>query len=253
MHSAPNRLCPSVSLTKHKAFTTKEATHIVNKSEDIPSADLVVLHVTTNDLTTMSASTAANNTKEFINDIKTRMEKPKIVLSLPINRQDQILLNDKVNGFNSLIREYLDGENAISLCQNRNLGIQGCMPDSRFLARDGVHLTPHGTSRLANNMRTSIETALNIPTRQMEDRKVEYRPIKSYRGQRQDHEGYRERRIKPAPRRGWNQPRENENNSSHQRENNNNGYHYQRKWGDEYDSYSGAGYPNTGNRWNSTY
>ena len=79
----------------------------------------------------------------------------KVVFSTIISRDDEPFLDAKAAAVNASIKlKYMNKPNVI-ICINENL------KDKKF-RHDKVHLTDHGASRLANNLKYKVAGALNI-------------------------------------------------------------------------------------------
>lgn len=81
------------------------------------------------------------------------------------------------------------GDSAVSLCDNSNLSNKG-HPITRFLSRDGYHLSSQGVNMMAANIRDEIDNALDLPKRMQ----------KTHDSQRS--QGYMDNRFNERGRRG---------------------------------------------------
>ena len=79
-----------------------------------------------------------------------------IVLSTIVAREDTCDIKDKIDSINANMKyKYRDNER-IFICDNTNLN------DEKFRMEDRIHLTQHGTSLLATNLKYKIAEALNV-------------------------------------------------------------------------------------------
>ena len=91
----------------------------------------------------------------------------KILLSAPTPRADSENLNARGQLISALLKqEYLESDK-VYFCEHGNLANKG-RAISRFIsAGDKYHLSEQGANVFAANLRDSIDTALNLPKRQM--------------------------------------------------------------------------------------
>jgi hypothetical protein len=86
----------------------------------------------------------------------------KIVLSLAPERADDASWDNKCRTVNSLLTDrYINNDSAV-LCLNDNIRIR----NGHIVESDGLHLTNSGTSRLAANLKRSLNTSLKIVSAQ---------------------------------------------------------------------------------------
>ena len=84
------------------------------------------------------------------------------MVSMETPRADDADINNRVLVANSLIRSTFYKKNNVSIIDNSNLAVQG-QPILRFLNQsDKVHLSRQGTSILANNIRSSLDTRFGL-------------------------------------------------------------------------------------------
>ena len=85
-----------------------------------------------------------------------------VMVSMETPRADDADINNRVLVANSLIRSTFYKKNNVSIIDNSNLAVQG-QPILRFLNQsDKVHLSRQGTSMLANNIRSSLDTRFGL-------------------------------------------------------------------------------------------
>ena len=92
--------------------------------------------------------------KELVEKASTKAK--KVIVSTIVKREDREQYNIKVEVINANIKYAYMNNDKVLVCDNRNLN------DSKFRVRDGIHLTPHGTSVLANNIKFKVAKALDI-------------------------------------------------------------------------------------------
>ena len=95
---------------------------------------------------------------EGIEDIinKALLKSKNIVLSTIVAREDEKDLKEKINVINANMKYTFRDNERIFICDNANLN------DEKFRWRDGIHLTQHGTSVLATNLKYKIAESLNV-------------------------------------------------------------------------------------------
>ena len=116
--------------------------------------EIIVLQAFTRDLENNSVDDMNNGIEHVINKALTKTE--KLVVSSIIAREDQDNLKTKINLINANLMHAYREDERIYICDNSNLG------DEKFRWKDRIHLTQHGTSLLATNLKYKIAEALNI-------------------------------------------------------------------------------------------
>ena len=122
--------------------------------DDIRKTDVIVVQALTRDL----AEKQVNEMIDGVNTVVTKAlsKAKKVVISLIVRRDDDIQLRAKAEVINANISyAYIDNQDVI-ICENVNLN------EKKYRKPDGVHLTTHGTSVLATNLKYKIADALNI-------------------------------------------------------------------------------------------
>ena len=154
-------LCDDINesiMSRERINTKKMQTHslaeIELKLNEIQNADVIVIQSLTNSLPQQSS----NEINKLINDsVYTALSKAKkVVVSTIIARDDEYIIHLKGELINSIIKYNYINEGRVVICNNDNLN------DNKFRVEDGIHLTPHGTSLLAVNLKYKIAEALNI-------------------------------------------------------------------------------------------
>ena len=125
-----------------------------NKLDEIEKIEVIVIQALTRDL----GGKDVEYMNEGINKVVTKAltKAQKVVVSTIIRRDDVKQIGAKAELVNAKLKyKYVDDDNVI-ICDNQNLY------DSKFRLDDGIHLTPHGTSVFATNLKHTIAKALNI-------------------------------------------------------------------------------------------
>ena len=87
---------------------------------------------------------------------KALMISKNIVISTIVAREDTHDIKYKIDSITANMKyKYRDNER-IFICDNTNLN------DEKFRREGGIHLTQHGTSLLATNLKYKIAEALNV-------------------------------------------------------------------------------------------
>ena len=153
-----DKLLKGVEVKKISAYTIQEAEQVI--SEMTSDTDAVIFQLITNDVKSQSSSLLiAENFKVLIEKTMDKFPNASIVLSNPPIRMDDSQLNLRSNIVSGILNEYFK-DTAVICLLNENV---------TFLTRDGVHLTPSGTSRLARNMKETIAQIFNLEPVQNHD------------------------------------------------------------------------------------
>ena len=122
--------------------------------DEIENTEIIVVQAFTRDIGNLEVHEMNDRINEIVTKALTKAQ--KVVVSTIVNREDKQHVGVKAELVNAHIKyTYLNHENVI-VCDNRNLN------ESKFRVRDGLHLTPHGISILATNLKYRIAEALNI-------------------------------------------------------------------------------------------
>ena len=106
--------------------------------------DYIILHVGTNNATNSTARDILDKLLQLKSKILNARKSCKVIISQPTLRSD----NGKAALTNHHICNLLEELN-IDIVKNRNIG-------SKHLGGKGLHLNPHGTARLALNLKAAI-------------------------------------------------------------------------------------------------
>ena len=125
-----------------------------SKLDDIEDAGVIVVQALTRD----TGNKGVDDIYEHINDVVTKASSKarKVVISTVINREDERNIREKVDLVNAHIKYKYINDEKIIICDNQNLN------DPKFRVNDGIHLTPHGISVLATNLKYKIAEALDV-------------------------------------------------------------------------------------------
>ena len=120
----------------------------------INNTDVIVVQALTRDLSNHEVSDMNNRINQVVDQALTKAN--KVVVNTIVNREDKRDIGAKAELVNAYVKyHYINNENVI-VCDNDNLR------DRKFRLPDGIHLTQHGTSIFANNMKYKIAEALKI-------------------------------------------------------------------------------------------
>ena len=132
---------------KTKKIWAPDLEQMETRLNEIENTEVIVIQALTRDL--------GKHDINYINDrinkvVEKALTKAKnVVISTIINREDEKDNGVKAEIVNAHIKyHYMNHEN-VTVCDNCNLN------DRKFRVRDGIHLTPHGTSIFATNMKYS--------------------------------------------------------------------------------------------------
>ena len=121
---------------------------------NVENTDVIVIQALTRDLSKHDINYMNSRINEVVNKALTKAK--KVVISTIVNREDKKDIGVKAGLVNAHIKyHYINHENVI-VWDNHNLN------DRKFRLRDGIHLTPHGTSIFATNLKYKIAEALKI-------------------------------------------------------------------------------------------
>ena len=124
------------------------------KLNEVSHTDVIVIQALTRDISKMPVNEINDKIGEIVS--KALAKAKKIVISTIVQRDDDKQLKAKAELVNAYIKyTYAENSNVI-ICDNFNLR------DEKFREQDGIHLTPHGTSVLATNLKHKVAEALGI-------------------------------------------------------------------------------------------
>ncbi|CAG2253761.1 unnamed protein product [Mytilus edulis] len=172
------RISPDYNVHKVTAYTLDETEKELQKLESEPN--VIVLHSLTNELMNKTPNDCVDRMTRICDDIRSRFNNIKIVISLPTPRSDSEDYNSDGQLITILMKTKFRGDDSVILCDNSNLAYKGQVMN-RYIAQDQFHLTPDGTAVLAANIRDCIDKALNLPPRSTQGR-TGYGRGRPYRG-----------------------------------------------------------------------
>ena len=129
----PERLTGKCCISKETAYTIDEAKTLISENSDKVKPDLFLFHVGTNDLDKQSVENVHSNYKSMISLVQAKFVNTKIIISLPVPRNNQPFIQRKTSVkmiiFISVISEmagylmeesvFLDSIKVRSTCQTR--------------------------------------------------------------------------------------------------------------------------------------
>ena len=130
---------------KHLTYRLEDIRTSLEKIRQVPQA--VVVHVGTNNLD--------DTAEKLVNKIEGIMPNSKVIFSNLLVRGDNHQKVIKLQYVNAAINMKHESDHNVSCCMNDNI-------NKTHLASDGVHLTEHGTARLANNIKYAVAKSLNV-------------------------------------------------------------------------------------------
>ena len=131
--------------------------------DETQNIETIVLQAFTRDVPSKSVEEMNEEIEAIVNNAL--MKSTKIVLSTIVAREDIQNSKDKIDLINANMK-YRHRENErIFTCDNANLN------DEKFRWEDGIHLTKHGISVLATNLKYKIAEALNVKVVKKDKRK----------------------------------------------------------------------------------
>ena len=142
----------------------EETETTVSELEFTTKPDAFVLHSVTNDIKTHSPQDCVDKMEDIIQVLKGKFDSTKIIISLPTPRLDNSTVNNKSFQLSAMLKENFQNDEAIYMCDNSNLAYKG-EALKRYVGDDGVHLTTHGVSLFASNIRDTIDEVLDLPKR----------------------------------------------------------------------------------------
>ena len=113
-----------------------------------------LLHLSCNDIKTLSATEHATAYCDLAKLIKEKYPSAQVNVSLGLPCKDPKIYN-KIEVANAMIKERLFRVPGIRLCDNSNLSYRG-RPARGMLEEDGVHISRQGVFAMNNNMRSCV-------------------------------------------------------------------------------------------------
>ena len=153
-------LCGKINdtiLSRERVATKKvwapDLVQMENKLDEIEKIEVIVIQALTRDLEGKDVEYMNEGINKVITKALTKAQ--KVVVSTIIRRDDVKQIGAKAELVNAKLKyKYVDDD--VIICDNQNLY------DSKFRLDDSIHLTPHGTSVFATNLKHMIAKALNI-------------------------------------------------------------------------------------------
>ena len=155
-------LCKNINntiLRKEGVITTKvwapTLEEIQEKAEDMEHADVIVIESLTREISKdCDPEEVVHAVTRTVNKCLSKSE--KVVISSIINREDDDTLGVKAEIVNANLKyRYLNNTNVL-ICNNDNLY------NRKYRTEDKLHLSDHGTSLFATNLKYKISEALGI-------------------------------------------------------------------------------------------
>lgn len=140
------------------AFIFDETMDKIDTAKD-KSYDAVVLHYLSNEIKTTSPETCVRKLISVVTKCHNTWPDAKIVVSLATPRLDGLTTTAELT--NAIIK-YNFKDKGVSLCDNNNLALRRD-PQEKFLTPDKFHPNKAVVAKLAENLKSSICSALNIP------------------------------------------------------------------------------------------
>ena len=136
------------------------------KLDEIENVDVVVIQALTRNL----SGTSINDIEKMIKETTTKAstKAKKVIISTIVGREDSDMMKMKAEVLNASIKYTYYNDPNVFICDNDNL------KDKKFRENDGIHLTQHGISVLATNLKYKIAEALNITVAKKNRGRPEY-------------------------------------------------------------------------------
>ena len=172
-----------VNFKKTKASTLEEMSNAIDRMEG--KVDVIILQALTRDLSKFKIMEVGSKLNTLVE--KAAMKAKSVVIPTVVKREDDERINMMADVINANIKYVYMNNPKVVVCDNENLR------DRKFRNYDGIHLTPHGTSVLANNIKYKVAKALNIQV----ERKPR-RPRSDLYGHNADNYGYNNNKNLPS-------------------------------------------------------
>ena len=154
-------LCKKINptiLSKEKVTTKKiwapTLADIQKEITQTSKCDAVVIQSITRTLSNTSVEDIINQTTDTVEMCLLKAD--KVVISSIISRDDDPIVSAKAELVNAILKFKFLNNPKVLICNNDNLR------DRKFRRGDGIHLTDHGISVFANNLKYKIAEALDI-------------------------------------------------------------------------------------------
>jgi hypothetical protein len=163
-----DRLTHQATVLKKIAYTIDEASTYMDTLAEEPY-DLVILHLITNDVKTVSAEECLEKLYPLIETAKQKSLGP-VMLSTLSSRKDSKLLELKTKQVELMLKNSVDKDPNVHLWDNSDLRDRADMDEPIFW-EDGVHLSKQGVACFANSLRYGLYNALGIKKRSTSGKK----------------------------------------------------------------------------------
>ena len=154
-------LCKGIneSIMKNENVSTTKTwapylTEIQGKVQDMERVEAIVIESMTRHLRDMETNAIVELAADTVAACLEKAD--KVIISSLIKRDDEKEYTEKAEKVNVNLRYKYLNDPRVLICSNDNLD------ERKFRVEDGVHLTDHGTSRFANNLKMKIAEALEI-------------------------------------------------------------------------------------------
>ena len=158
----PERLTGKCCISKETAYTIDEAKTLISENSDKVKPDLFLFHVGTNDLDKQSVENVHSNYKSMISLVQAKFVNTKIIISLPVPRNNQPFIQRKTQEFNQKLQnDFSENDNIyFSDLGDGRLSRGGeCIP--RFY-KGQKHLSDQGVAILAGGLKRTIRGVLGV-------------------------------------------------------------------------------------------
>ena len=155
----PESFSRKVLTEKYTDYTIPEAADRLKKIEHRP--DVIVYQLLSNDLKKDPENVCLRKLEELVKATKEKKPETKIIISLPPNRSDSQIWNNRTNVINAGVESMFAGDDTVYICDNSNLSFRG-NPSRKHILDDGVHPTPLGDKVLFSNLRQAVEEVLTL-------------------------------------------------------------------------------------------
>ena len=145
-------------MSKEKIITKKvwaPTIAAMDKLDEIEKADDIVIQALTRSVGILQSNEMESKIKDVVTKAASKTD--KVIISSIVGREDDLEINMKAEVLNASLKFMFLNDPKVIICDNSNLR------DKKFRDRDGLHLTTHGTSVLANNRKYKIAEGLKIP------------------------------------------------------------------------------------------
>ena len=143
-----------VSVKKVWAPTPAQTRAEIDKIVDGELIDCIVVQALTREVGTTETTAFVNDVSETIDKCLTKTE--KVVLSLIVDREDDVQARLKAKAANGLLQLKYVNKDQVTICDHFNLS------HKRFRCSDKLHLSDPGRAKFANNLKYAIGESLGV-------------------------------------------------------------------------------------------